>query len=73
MLGGKWTYIGTVHCLFTELKTTKLTQSGDKTACFEMLEFINCIWNKDDLLQMWKKSNIVPIYKKSGQTVFGNY
>jgi hypothetical protein len=63
MLGEKWKYVRAVHCLFTELKTAELTQSQDQKVLFETLEFINCIWNKDDLLQQWRKLITVPIYK----------
>jgi len=39
-----------------------MSQSRDKTVLSETLEFVNCIWNDDDLLHQWRKSFTVPIY-----------
>jgi hypothetical protein len=51
----------------------ELIQSGGNTLRPEMHKLINCIWNKEELLEQWKESIIVPIYKKGDKTDCSNH
>jgi hypothetical protein len=42
----------------------ELIQTGGNTLRSEIHKLINCVWNKEELLEQWKESIIIPIYKK---------
>jgi len=49
-----------------------LIKAGGKTIRFEIHQFINSIWNKEELPEEWKESIVVPIYKKGDKTDCSN-
>ena len=36
--------------------SAKLIKAGGRTFCYEIHEFINSVWNKEDMLAEWKES-----------------
>jgi hypothetical protein len=40
---------------------------------WEIHNFINFVWNKEELPEEWKESIVVPIYKKDDKTGCSNY
>jgi hypothetical protein len=48
----------------TDQIPAELIKAGDRTVRSEVIQLINSIWNKEELLGNLKVSIIVPIYKK---------
>jgi hypothetical protein len=51
----------------------ELIQAGGKTVLSEIHEFINSIWNKEELPDQWKESIIILIKKKGDKTDHSSY
>jgi hypothetical protein len=41
-----------------------MIQTGDRTLCSKIHEFIMSVWNNEELPQQWKECVTVPIYEK---------
>jgi hypothetical protein len=56
-----------------ELIPAELIQTESNTLCSVIHNLINCIWNKEELLEQWKESVTVPIYMKGDKTDCSDY
>jgi hypothetical protein len=52
----------------TDQIPAELIKAGDRAVRSEVVQFINSIWNKEELPENLKESIIVPVYKKGNKT-----
>jgi hypothetical protein len=48
-------------------------QAGGEALVSAICILVNCIWNKEELLDQWKESIIVPLHKKGDKADCNNY
>jgi hypothetical protein len=51
----------------------ELIQAGGEILLSAIHNFINSIWNKEEMPDQWKESLIVPVHKRDGKTNCNNY
>jgi hypothetical protein len=57
----------------TDQIPTEVVQVGGETLHSKMHNFINTIWNMEEICQQQKESVSIPIYRKGDKTECGNY